>query len=75
MLGAGETVIGQTNQFVSDPACRGLYIPTPAARRQFAGSPEKRLTCAPFWARDRLHVRTISTVRPPIMTSAVGRSR
>ena len=31
MLGAGETVIGQTNQFVSDPACRGLYIPTPAA--------------------------------------------
>jgi chemotaxis protein methyltransferase CheR len=31
MLGAGETVIGQTSQFVSDPACRGLYIPAPAA--------------------------------------------
>jgi chemotaxis protein methyltransferase CheR len=31
MLGAGETVIGQTDQFVSDPACRGLYIPVPAA--------------------------------------------
>ena len=30
MLGAGETVIGQTSQFVSDPACRGLYIPAPA---------------------------------------------
>lgn len=27
MLGAGETVIGQTGRFVSDPACRGLYIP------------------------------------------------
>jgi chemotaxis protein methyltransferase CheR len=25
MLGAGETVIGQTDAFVSDPACRGLY--------------------------------------------------
>ena len=25
MLGAGETVIGQTNRFVSDPDCRGLY--------------------------------------------------
>jgi chemotaxis protein methyltransferase CheR len=25
MLGAGETVIGQTDQFVSDPAFRGLY--------------------------------------------------
>jgi chemotaxis protein methyltransferase CheR len=30
MLGAGETVIGQTDQFVSDPNCRGLYIPAPA---------------------------------------------
>jgi chemotaxis protein methyltransferase CheR len=30
MLGAGETVIGQTDQFVSDPTCRGLYIPAPA---------------------------------------------
>ncbi|HEY0627405.1 MAG TPA: protein-glutamate O-methyltransferase CheR [Allosphingosinicella sp.] len=26
MLGAGETVIGQTDEFVSDPAQRGLYI-------------------------------------------------
>jgi chemotaxis protein methyltransferase CheR len=26
MLGAGETVIGQTDAFVSDPACRGLYL-------------------------------------------------
>ena len=26
MLGAGETVIGQTERFVSDPECRGLYI-------------------------------------------------
>ncbi|MDT9597550.1 CheR family methyltransferase [Sphingosinicella rhizophila] len=26
LLGAGETVIGQTDQFVSDPECRGLYI-------------------------------------------------
>ena len=26
MLGAGETVIGQTDQFVSDPESRGLYI-------------------------------------------------
>ncbi|HEX6377410.1 MAG TPA: protein-glutamate O-methyltransferase CheR [Allosphingosinicella sp.] len=25
MLGAGETVIGQTDAFVSDPECRGLY--------------------------------------------------
>jgi chemotaxis protein methyltransferase CheR len=31
MLGAGETVIGQTGQFVSDPDCRGLYIrPVPS---------------------------------------------
>ncbi|HYN46163.1 MAG TPA: protein-glutamate O-methyltransferase CheR [Allosphingosinicella sp.] len=35
MLGAGETVIGQTERFVSDPECRGLYIPVPqqAARQ------------------------------------------
>lgn len=35
MLGAGETVIGQTDAFVSDPDSRGLYIPAPrmAARR------------------------------------------
>jgi chemotaxis protein methyltransferase CheR len=26
MLGAGETVIGQTDAFVSDPECRGLYV-------------------------------------------------
>jgi chemotaxis protein methyltransferase CheR len=31
MLGAGETVIGQTDQFVSDPECRGLYIPASSA--------------------------------------------
>ena len=27
MLGAGETVIGQTERFVSDPEHRGLYVP------------------------------------------------
>ena len=27
MLGAGETVMGQTDRFVSDYACRGLYRP------------------------------------------------
>jgi chemotaxis protein methyltransferase CheR len=31
MLGAGETVIGQTDRFISDPAHRGLYVPVPAA--------------------------------------------
>ena len=31
MLGAGETVIGQTDRFISDPDCRGLYVPTAAA--------------------------------------------
>lgn len=31
MLGAGETVIGQTDRFVSDPACRGLYAPVAPA--------------------------------------------
>ena len=30
MLGAGETVIGQTECFVSDPDHRGLYVPAPA---------------------------------------------
>lgn len=30
MLGAGETVLGQTDRFVSDSAYRGLYIPAPA---------------------------------------------
>lgn len=28
MLGAGETVLGQTDRFVSDADCRGLYIPS-----------------------------------------------
>jgi chemotaxis protein methyltransferase CheR len=36
MLGAGETVIGQTEAFASDPECRGLYLRSqaelPAAR-------------------------------------------
>jgi chemotaxis protein methyltransferase CheR len=27
MLGAGKTVIGQTEDFVSDSECRGLYRP------------------------------------------------
>ena len=31
MLGAGETVIGHTEAFVSDPECRGLYVHRPAA--------------------------------------------
>ena len=31
MLGAGETVIGQTDAFVSDADNRGLYVPAPAA--------------------------------------------
>ena len=30
MLGAGETVIGQTDAFDSDPDCRGLYLRAPA---------------------------------------------
>lgn len=34
MLGAGETVIGQTDRFVSDPDCRGLYLPAAATHRQ-----------------------------------------
>jgi chemotaxis protein methyltransferase CheR len=33
MLGAGETVIGQTERFVSDPENRGLYMPTPDAKQ------------------------------------------
>ncbi|HYE27289.1 MAG TPA: CheR family methyltransferase [Allosphingosinicella sp.] len=38
MLGAGETVIGQTDSFVSDPECRGLYrrAPTRSERRRAA---------------------------------------
>ena len=39
MLGAGETVIGQTDAFVSDPDCRGVYIPTtPLPRKSAAAS-------------------------------------
>jgi len=34
MLGAGETVIGQTGDFASDPEHRGLYMKTPAAASQ-----------------------------------------
>ena len=30
MLGAGETVLGQTDRFVSDPDFRGLYVPAAA---------------------------------------------
>ena len=38
MLGAGETVIGQTDAFVADPDCRGLYLrsPAPPERRRAA---------------------------------------
>ena len=34
ILGAGETVIGQTERFSADPDCRGVYVrrPAPAAR-------------------------------------------
>ncbi len=31
MLGAGETALGQTDRFVSDPDFRGLYMPAPDA--------------------------------------------
>lgn len=30
LLGAGETVIGQTDQFISDSRYRGLYLPRPS---------------------------------------------
>jgi chemotaxis protein methyltransferase CheR len=41
MLGAGETVIGQTDRFASDSEHRGLYVPAAfAARRQ-----EERRAC------------------------------
>jgi chemotaxis protein methyltransferase CheR len=33
MLGAGETVIGQTERFRTDPDHRGLYVPVPADSR------------------------------------------
>jgi chemotaxis protein methyltransferase CheR len=34
MLGAGETVIGQTDHFQSDPDARGLYMPKPVMARR-----------------------------------------
>jgi chemotaxis protein methyltransferase CheR len=34
MLGAGETVIGQTDRFASDPDFRGLYMPKPGAKEE-----------------------------------------
>ena len=40
MLGAGETVIGQTERFVSDPDCRGLYLAGSGRRR---GRPRRRV--------------------------------
>jgi chemotaxis protein methyltransferase CheR len=33
MLGAGETVLGQTDRFMSDPNYRGLYIPSTGERQ------------------------------------------
>ncbi len=36
MLGAGETVLGQTDRFASDPDCRGLYVPVPSAQAKVA---------------------------------------
>ena len=36
MLGAGETVLGQTDRFVSDAECRGLYVPVPSAQAKVA---------------------------------------
>ena len=41
MLGAGETVLGQTELFVSDPDNRGLYIPAPVAAK--ASAPAARV--------------------------------
>lgn len=41
MLGAGETVLGQTDKFVSDPQHRGLYIPAPA--KAAASAPSTRV--------------------------------
>jgi chemotaxis protein methyltransferase CheR len=37
MLGAGETVIGQTRQFEADPEARGLYRPVGAAENRRSG--------------------------------------
>ena len=36
MLGAGETVLGQTDRFLSDTECRGLYGPAPAKEAKVA---------------------------------------
>lgn len=36
MLGAGETTLGQTDRFVSDTECRGLYIPAPDKQAKVA---------------------------------------
>ena len=36
MLGAGETVMGQTDRFISDAECRGLYMPAPPAQAKVA---------------------------------------
>jgi chemotaxis protein methyltransferase CheR len=36
MLGAGETVMGQTDRFISDAECRGLYMPAPQAQARVA---------------------------------------
>jgi chemotaxis protein methyltransferase CheR len=36
MLGAGETVMGQTDRFISDAECRGLYMPAPQAQSKVA---------------------------------------
>lgn len=41
MLGAGETVIGQTDRFASDPETRGLYKPVTAAAA--AAAPVRRV--------------------------------
>jgi chemotaxis protein methyltransferase CheR len=41
MLGAGETVIGQTERFVSDPSFRGLY--RPAATQEDVGMSASRV--------------------------------
>jgi len=38
MLGAGETVIGQTDRFISDPKHRGLYVPAPAREDKTAAA-------------------------------------
>ena len=84
MLGAGETVIGQTDRFVSDPDCRGLYMPRrgAAGRRVGArrpGAPERRavddrLDAPRFWRAKGAWTRS-STAPRPISTSATCRSR